>query len=87
MPEIIEADEFNPKKIFDALVERCKEMKSWDIRCIVDESWYINGIVPFNIKMKDGVYTCTVIAPTKKDALIKVADHMPVIKFLDNDER
>lgn len=86
MPEIIEADEFNPKKIFDALVERCKEMKSWNIRCVVDEVWYINGIVPFNIRMEDGVYTCTVIAPTKKDALIKVADHMPVIKFLDNDE-
>lgn len=85
MPEIFEADEFNPKKIADALFERCAKAKIWTIKCYVKEEWVIRGVVPFEIRMEDGIYTCKVIAPTKKEAFVMVADFMPVIQFIDND--
>jgi len=82
MPEVILFDPFDPKKIFQDLMKRCKEAKSWNIRCIVDESW--TGIAPFNIQIEDGIFNCQVIAPTLKDAYVEVANKLPVIKFLDN---
>jgi hypothetical protein len=33
----------------------------------------------------DGIYICNVIAPTKRDALLLVANNLPVIKFLEED--
>jgi len=82
MPDIIEADDFNPKKITDDLIKRCLEAKEWFIQCYVQEEWFINGVVPFTINMKDGLYTCKVIAPTKEEAIKKVREYMPVIKFV-----
>ena len=88
MPEIVESDDFNPKKITEDLIKRCQEAKEWYIKCYVQEEWFINGIVPFTISMKDGLYTCKVIAPTKEEAIKKVEEYMPVIKFVDeNNER
>ena len=81
MPEISEFDEFDPKKIFDDLMNRCKEAKEWEIRCIVDEAWV--GNTPFKIKIEDGIYCCKVITPTLRDAFILVANSLPVIKFLN----
>ena len=79
--EIVEYDPFDPKKIYQALIKRCKAAKSWTIRCIVDESWV--GIAPFNIMIVDGIFHCDVVAPTLKDAYIIVAQKLPVVKFLD----
>ena len=83
MPEIVESDDFNPKKITEDLIKRRQEAKEWHIKCYVQEEWFINGIVPFTISMKDGLYTCKVIAPTKEEAIKKVEEYMPVIKFVD----
>jgi hypothetical protein len=33
----------------------------------------------------DGIYICTVIASTKRDALLLVVNNLPVIKFLEED--
>lgn len=82
MPSVIEADDFNPKKIADDLIKRCLEAKEWLIQCYVQEEWFINGIVPFTISMKDGLYTCKVIASTKEEAIKKVKEYMPVIKIV-----
>jgi hypothetical protein len=78
--DIIEQDPFDPKKIFDALIKRCKQAKAWEIRCIVDEAFI--GPAPFDIYIEDGVFYCRVIAPTLKDAYVEVANKLPVIKFL-----
>lgn len=82
MPEVSEKDDFNPKKIFNDLLKRCKEAKQWQIRCIVDESWIPKGNIPFNLIIRDGIYFCNVIAPTQKEAYLIVANSMPVITFL-----
>lgn len=84
MPKIIEADDFNPKKIYDELIARCKQAKCWYIRCIVDESY--TGYAPFDIIIADGIYHCRVVAPTLKEAYIEVANKLPVLKFLKFDE-
>ena len=81
MPEIIEADEFDPKKIYDDLIKGCMEAKEWEIRCIVEESYV--GQAPFKIRIEDGIYYCKVVTPTLRDAFILVANSLPVIKFLN----
>ena len=85
---MIAEDEFDPKRIADEMIKRCLNAREWTIKCYVQEEWFINGVVPFTINMKDGLYTCKVIAATKLAALKKVEDYMPVIKFVekDNDE-
>ena len=79
---IIEADEFDPKKIYQDLINRCKEAKAWYIRCILDESWV--GFAPFEMWVENGIFTCRVVAPTRRDAFLEVANKLPVIKFLDD---
>ena len=85
MPNIIEADDFDPKRIADEMINRCLSAREWHIKCYVKEEWFINGVVPFTISMKDGLYTCKVIAATKLEALKKVENYMPVIKFIEED--
>lgn len=84
MPKLIEDDSFNPKKIYDNLIERCKEVKRWEIRCILDESWV--GIAPFDMMIEDGIFICFPIAPTRREAFIEVANKLPVIKFLSRQD-
>jgi hypothetical protein len=84
MPEVIYEDEFNPKRIADEMIKRCLAAREWQIKCYVKEEWFINGVVPFTISMRDGLYTCKVIAATKEEAIKKVEEYMPVIKFVDD---
>ena len=87
MPNIIEADDFNPKKIYDDLIKGCREAKHWNIKCYVDEAYVFMGKpLPFDLSLKDGVYNCKVIAPNEKEAMKIVSDFMPVIKFINDDE-
>ena len=83
MPKAI-GDSFNPKKVYDELIGRCKEVKRWEIRCILDESWV--GIAPFDMMIEDGIFICYPIAPTRRDAFIEVANKLPVIKFLSRQD-
>lgn len=81
MPKAL-PDSYDPKKIYQDLMNRCREAKAWNIRCIVDESWI--GPAPFDIMIIDGVYHCRVIATTRRDAFLEVTDKLPVIKFIDD---
>ena len=59
MPNVIESDDFNPKKIADDLFERCRKAKAWYVYCYIDESW-TGSIKPFPFEMEivDGVVGC-----------------------------
>lgn len=85
MSSMIAEDEFNPKKIAEEMIKRCQAAREWHIQCYVQEEWFINGVVPFTISMKDGLYTCKVIAPTREAAIKKIEEYMPVIKFVEDD--
>jgi hypothetical protein len=81
MPNVIEEDSFDPKRIYDDLITRCKTVKEWNIRFILDEAW--TGIAPFDMIIEDGIVTARVIAPTLKDAYVRISNSLPVIVFLD----
>ena len=80
MSEVMAPKDFNPKKIYEELIKRCKSVNVWEIRCIIEESWI--GIAPFNMTIEDGIFICQVIAPTKRDAFLQVVNQLPVVKFL-----
>ena len=87
MNDIIEAEDFNPKKIYNDLMKRYKEAKKWMVHCYVEEGWTPRGEpLPFDMSIKDGVFSCGVIAPTYKEAVTLVANTLPVIRFLNDDE-
>lgn len=80
-------DDFNPKKVYDDLISSCQAAKEYVISCVVDEVWFPNGVIPFDMELKDGIYTLRVIAPNRTEAKKRVSDFLPVITFLDeNDE-
>lgn len=92
MRDIVEADDFNPKKITDDLIKRCKTAKEWYVYCYIDEAWNPNGKpFPFEMRIVDGIVACRVICSTYNQAQTIVANFLPVIRFInepeeDNDE-
>jgi hypothetical protein len=76
----------DPKKVYTDLMKRCLEAKEFNIRCVVDESFIMNGAMPFDLIIKNGVFTCRVIATNRKEAIKIVRDSMPVIMIMDDEE-
>jgi len=76
----------DPRKIYNDLIKRCKDAKEWCVACLVDESWVPYNKFPLEHFIADGVYFFRVIATTHREALIKVVECVPVIKFLDLDD-
>ena len=76
----------DPRRIYDSLIKRCKMAREWCVACVVDEAWVPHKKFPFEHFISDGNYFFRVIATTYREAIIKVADHVPVIKFLDLDD-
>lgn len=85
MPEIEQYDPFDPKKICDDLIKRAKQARAWFLFCYVDEAWMPpNGmIMPFDLEIKNGIFCCRVIAPSKIAAQKLVCDTLPVIQFIN----
>lgn len=84
MRDLVEADDFNPKKICDDLIKRCKKAKVWYIYCYVDEEWMPRGEqLPFDLIIKDGIFACRVVCPSYNEAKTIVGNVLPVIKFIE----
>jgi hypothetical protein len=80
-------DVYNTKQTYEDLISRCKSAKEYYIRCLVDESWTgIQGRSPFDITIEDGIFTITVVSTNCRDAMLKVLEFVPVVKFLDECE-
>lgn len=86
MPEYEINDPIDPKKVYTDLMNRCYEAKEFNIRCIVNEVFVMNGTMPFDLMIKDGIYCCRVIATSRKEALKLVSDTIPVIMFIQDEE-
>jgi hypothetical protein len=85
MPNIIESDDFNPKKIYDDLIGRAKKAKEWFVYCYIEEEWMPRGeALPFDLSIKDGVFTCRVVCTTYREAQTIVSNTLPVIKFIED---
>ena len=85
MPNVIEADDFNPKKVYDNLMERVKQAREWFVYCYVEEEWFPKGeALPFDLSIKDGIFTCKVICPTYREAQTIVSNTLPVVRFIED---
>jgi hypothetical protein len=85
MGQIAESDEFSPKKIYNELMERVKQAKEWYVSCYVEEEWFPKGeSLPFDLSIKDGIFTCRVICPTYREAQTIVGNTLPVIRFIED---
>ena len=84
MPDVME-DEFDPKKIYDDLIGRAKQAKSWYVCCYVHEEWTPRGVpLPFDLSIRDGIFICRVVCTTYREAQTIVANILPVIKFIED---
>ena len=82
---ITASDEFNPKKVYDDLIKRAKEAKAWFVYCYVEEEWFPKGeALPFDLSIKDGIFTCKVICPTYREAQTIVGNTLPVVRFIED---
>ena len=83
--EYVESDDFSPKKIYDDLIGRAKQAKEWYVYCYIEEEWMPRGeALPFDLIIKDGVFTCRVVCTTYTEAQTIVANTLPVIRFIED---
>jgi len=76
----------DPRKIYNDLIKRCKEAREWCVACLVEESWVPPNGFPLEHFIADGVYFFRVIATTHREAIYKVLEFVPVIKFVELDD-
>jgi hypothetical protein len=85
--ETIEKDDFNPKRIYEEMMARVKQAKEWYVSCYIEEEWFPKGeSLPFDLTIKDGIFTCRVICPTYREAQTIVGNTLPVIRFIEEPE-
>lgn len=58
------------------LIRRAQSMRSFAVRMRVNDGWLPQGVVPFNIHIKDGVATLTIVADSMESAQALAADYM-----------
>ena len=76
---------FNPKKVYDDMMERVKQAKEWYVTCYIEEEWFPKGEpLPFDLSIKDGVFTCRVVCTTYTEAQTIVANTLPVVRFIES---
>ena len=74
------------KDVLDDLIERCKNVREYKISCYLDEAWVPAGPMPFDILIRNGLVTCKVLAESKLEAALMIANELPVIMFIDVDD-
>jgi len=72
------------KDVLDDLLERCKNVREYKISCYLDEAWVPAGPMPFDILIRNGIVTCRVLAESKLEAALMIANELPVIMFIDD---
>ena len=84
---MIEADDFDPREIYNNLMDRIKQSKEWFVACYVAEEYIpVGQKLPFDVIVKDGVFICRVVCPTYTEAQNMVLEYLPVIKFIEDAE-
>jgi hypothetical protein len=54
------------------VLDRLMNLKEFTVSVPVEENWIPNGVVPFDIKIKNGIATVTVPALTEDEARSKI---------------
>ena len=50
------------------IIDRAKTMRSFKVKLRIDDGWLPTGPVPFDIHIKDGIATLTIIANSMNSA-------------------
>ena len=74
------------KDVLDDLLDRCRNVREFKISCYLDEAWVPAGPMPFDILIRNGLVTCRVLAESKLEAALMIANELPVIMFIDVDD-
>ena len=53
-------------------INRLMNLKEFTVSVPVEENWMPNGVVPFDIKIKNGIATVTIPALTEDEARSKI---------------
>jgi hypothetical protein len=77
-------DEQAAMDVYDDLLDRCKNVREFKISCYLDEAWVPAGPMPFDILIRNGIVTCRVLAESKLEAALMIANELPVIMFIDD---
>jgi len=72
--------------VYDDLLDRCKNVREYKVSCYLDEAWVPAGPMPFDILIRNGLVTCRVLAESKLEAALMIANELPVIMFIDVDD-
>lgn len=71
------------KQVFDNLMDNCRKIRLYKVKCYLDEAWYKSTPLPFDLIITDGIAICDVLAENMDDAVACVDAHLPVIKFIE----
>ena len=66
----------NPKQLAQNIIELAMKMQTFRIVRTLPDDFEINGPVPFDIRIKDGIITVTVHAMTLEEANKQVDDYL-----------
>ena len=62
----------NPADITQQVLDRIMNLKEFTVKIPVNDKWNPNGMVPFDVKIKNGIATVKLPALTKEEAFKKV---------------
>ncbi len=62
----------HPSDVTRQVIERMMNLQEFTVTVPVEDGWLPNGVVPFDIKIKNGFATVTVPALTEHEARSKI---------------
>ena len=62
----------HPSDVTKQVIDRLMNLQEFTVSVPVEENWLPNGVVPFDIKIKNGIATVTVPALTEDEARSKI---------------
>lgn len=64
-----------PSDIAKQVIDRVMNLKEFTVKVRVEDNWTPNGMVPFDIKIKNNIATVKIPALTKIEAKQKVSEY------------
>jgi hypothetical protein len=58
------------------IIDRAQLMRSYKVKLRIDDGWLPLGRVPFDIHIKDGIATLTIIAESLEQARMQASTYM-----------
>lgn len=72
----------NPSDLTKQILDRVMNLKEFTLKVRVEDNWLPNGVVPFDIKIKENVATVTIPALNEEEAKEKVSEYFGSDDFI-----